>query len=289
MANSENTTKSNFVADLDLTSMLVAPNRCIMSAPLTDTIRSAKGSSRVGVLATMIDVACSDPALAACRPDWTATQDLSVHAAGWLTEGPIVVDAHLVRIGKKTIVTSANIYDAHGNQDFHQYQAQIDNLSEQEPTLTLSAQCLLTFARIPGTAASGVENYDPANWVGQIRRRSPAHAQPGNLNEKIGMRVIEPSKGIIEVPCIPYITNAIGTINGGVQSVILEVAAETVCPGMVATDIQINFLSQLKVGPARSSAVVLREAADHSVVAVQLTDYGNDDKLLTLATVTLQK
>ena len=294
MAISEVNIKSNFVADLDLTSMLVTPERCIMLAPLTDAVRSSKGSSRVGVLSTMLDVACSDPALAACRPDWTATQDLSVHAIDWLVEGPMVVDAQLLRIGKKTIVISAIIYDGHGRSDIQEIKALIDgapktNTSGEQSALTPAAKCLLTFARIPGTAASGAENYTPAEWVGKLRRRTPEGAEPGEINEKIGMNMIDAENGVIEVNCIPYIINAIGTINGGVQTVILEVAAESMRPGLVATDIQVNFLSQLKVGPARTSATVLRDAADHSVVSLQLMDAGNDDKLLTLATVLLQK
>ena len=48
---------NNFVADLDLTSALVNPQRCIMWAPFSDLIKAANGSVRVGVLATMIDVA----------------------------------------------------------------------------------------------------------------------------------------------------------------------------------------------------------------------------------------
>ena len=101
--------------------------------------------------------------------------------------------------------------------------------------------------------------------------------------------MVAPAAGIVEGASAPYVINAIGTINGGVQAIMLETAAELLRPGMVATDIQIKYLSQMKAGPARTRGRVLRDAPDHSVVALELVDAGNDNKLLTLATVLLQK
>ena len=281
---------NNFVADLDLTSALVNPQRCIMWAPFSDLIKAANGSVRVGVLATMIDVACSDPALANYSPDWTATQELAVQAAQPLREGPVVIDARLVRIGKKTVVTSARIFDARGETELDRLCALGDAVADPGDPAPLGADCVLTFARIPRAATRGVADYNPGEWVGQVRRRSPLHPATGeDLNRKIGIQVVAPAAGIVEVASAPYVINAIGTINGGVQAIMLETAAELLRPGMVATDIQIKYLSQMKAGPARTRGRVLRDAPDHSVVALELVDAGNDNKLLTLATVLLQK
>ena len=60
-------------------------------------------------------------------------------------------------------------------------------------------------------------------------------------------------------------------------------------PGLVATDLQLHYLSQVKAGPIRTTGTVRRDAGDHSVVAVEVVDAGNHDRLLTLATVTLQR
>jgi len=60
-------------------------------------------------------------------------------------------------------------------------------------------------------------------------------------------------------------------------------------PGMTAADIQIHFLSQLKVGPSRTRGTVIRDARDHSVVLIELLDAGAGDKLLATATLTLQR
>ncbi|HVL01841.1 MAG TPA: acyl-CoA thioesterase domain-containing protein [Dongiaceae bacterium] len=261
-----------------------------MLAPLTDEIRSNAQTCRVGMLATMVDVAGSDPVLAAWNPDWTATQDLSVYAAGSLTEGPIVVDARLLRRGKKIIFVEVDIYDGHGVTDIDELKTHIDGASAGNPgRLTLAAKSLVTFTRIPRTGATGVDTYDPNKWVGSIRKRSADQHNTDLLNDRIGLKVCDRGAGVVEVANSPYVSNSIGTINGGVQAFTLEAAAEIMRPGMTATDIQIHFLSQLKVGPSRTRGTVIRDARGHSVVQVQLLDAGADDKLIATATVTLQR
>ena len=279
--------QKNFCTDLNLTSKLITPGRCLMWAPLTDPIRSPRNACRVGVMATMVDVAGSDPVLAAWSPDWTATQDLSVHSVAPLLQGPIVVDTRLLRLGKKVIFVSAEIYDGHGIDDLEQLQALIDTFHPEHSDLSLTARSLATFVRIPRTGASGVDQYDPNKWLGAIRKRTAQQENQQALNHRIGLKIVDPAAGVVELTNTPYVANSIGTINGGVQALMLESAAEAMCPGRIATDIQIHFLSQLKSGPARSVATLIRDAADHSVVLIQLLDAGASDKLIATATVTL--
>lgn len=280
--------RKNFCFDLNLTSKLVEPERCLMCAPLTDEIRSKAKTCRLGVLVTMVDVAGSDPVLAAWNPDWTATQDLSVHAVDSLIEGPMVVDARLLRRGKKVISVAADIYDGHGVFDLDELQAKIDGATKTSSGLTLTARSLVTFTRIPRTAASGVDAYDPNKWLGVTRKRIAGIHNKDTLNDRIGLKIIDAGAGIVEVANTPYVANSIGTINGGVQAIVVEAAAEAMRPGMIATDIQIHFLSQLKVGPAQTRGAIIRDAQDHSVAMIQLLDAGAGDKLLATATLTLQ-
>ena len=275
--------RKNFCFDLNLSSRLVDPERCLMIAPLTDEIRAQDQSCRLGILVTMVDVAGSDPVLAAWSPDWTATQDLSVYAVGALTEGPVLVDARLLRRGKK------DIYDGHGVTDLDELQASLDGTIAGRSRLTLAAKGLVTFTRIPRTAASGVDEYDPKNWMGTIRSRTSDHYNEAVLNDRIGLKVCDAGAGIVEVALTPYVGNSIGTISGGVQAITMEAAATAMRPGMTATDIQIHFLSQLKVGPSRTRGTIIRDARDHSVVLVELLDAGAGDKLLATATLTLQR
>lgn len=260
-----------------------------MLAPLTDEIRSQDRSCRLGVLVTMVDVAGSDPVLAAWSPDWTATQDLSVHSVAALVEGPALIDARLLRRGKKVIFVASNIYDAHGITDIDELREKIDGGAGDKSGLTLVAKSLVTFTRIPRTGASGVDAYDPNKWIGTVRNRTSDQHNEDALDDRIGLKVCDAGAGIVEVAYSSYVGNSIGTISGGVQAITMEAAAKAMRPGMTAADIQIHFLSQLKVGPSRTRGTVIRDARDHSVVLIELLDAGAGDKLLATATLTLQR
>jgi acyl-coenzyme A thioesterase PaaI-like protein len=282
--------RGDVVGEMNPTSVLVTPTRCFIRAPLTDAVRNRAGFASAGTLATLIDVGTSDPALAGCKPDWTATQDLSVYGAGQVTEGPIVVNCQLVRVGKKVIVVSAEVYDGHGLEDFAELAAAIDGLPvRQDTSVTLAATGLVTFARLPRAAASGVDDYDPGAWVGQVRHRAVSIPAAGSIYDRMSFGVLDAPTGQLELQRTSYVANSIGTINGGAQAMLIETAAQTVRPELTATDLQIHYLSQVKTGPARSAATVIRDAPDHAVVNIRLVDAGHDDQLLALATVTLQR
>lgn len=273
----------NFVGDLAPQILLLAADRCLVVAPLTDAVRAPGGVAGLGMLATLADVGASDPALVACTPDWTATQDLSLHGAGPVKVGPVLVDCRLVRVGKKVVVVLTDIYDGRGEHDLAALQAAVDG-----GRAALAARGLVTFARLPRTAARDVDGYDPASWVGRLRHR-PGGQPKGTLVERMGVRVVDAAAGQVELARTGYVANSIGTINGGAQAVLAQVAAEGLVEGWSAVDLQMHYLSQVKAGPARSSATVLRRGADHAVVDVRLVDAGNDDQLLALATVTLRE
>lgn len=278
----------HFTADMDLTSLLVTKERGLLLAPLTDAVRSPAGAAPIGMVMTLMDVAASNPALAAGTDSWTATQDLSVTSAASLTEGPVVLDVELVRVGKKVIIVGVDVYDGHGVDDLTAIQATlVDRPGTGASALTLAATGIVTFARIPRTAARGVTAYDPGRWVGEVRRRELTAAPTGTMNDRMGFVMVDAGAGSVSLERTSYVVNSIGTINGGALTILAEVAAEAMRPGLVATDMQIHYLSQVKQGPALTRGTVVRDARDHSVVAIEIVDHGNDDALLALATVTL--
>lgn len=280
----------HFVGEMHPVTFLVSPARCLLRSSLTDAIRSRAGVASVGTLATLIDLGTSDPALATCAPDWTATQDLTVHGAAAITEGPILVDSQLVRVGKKVVVVSAAVYDGHGLEDFGEIESGIEaREAGRDSPLTPAGTALVTFVRIPRPVAPGVDDHTPDQWIGKAHQRASSNSVGGSLFDRMGFRVLDPSGGRVELDRTSYVANSIGTISGGAQALLLEVAAEAMRPDLVATDMQLHFLSQVKVGPARSSGAIIRAAKDHAVVSLQLIDAGNDDQLLALATVTLQR
>lgn len=277
----------HFCTDLHLTSKLVNKERCLMVAPLSDQIRSNDRSARLGAIATMVDIAGSDPVLAAWEPDWTATQDITINSISRLIEGPIVVDAKLLRLGKKIIFVSANIYDGNGLECINELEKRMDAIDKPESSLRLTAKSLITFTRISRSGAEGVESYNPNTWVGEEKLRTSGRTNLLMLNDRLGLVIKDSMNGVLEVENTPYLANSIGTINGGAQAVAIEAAAQSMRPKLLCSDIQIHFLSQLKVGPAVTECTVIRDDKDHSVIGVQLCDKGTG-KLLASATVLLR-
>ena len=197
-----------------------------------------------------------------------------------------------MRLGKRVVVVSVDLYDGHGMDDSARSRpsSTVDGASGTG-RLTLAARGLVTFVRLPSTAADPqhADDYHPLSWVGEVRTRSGDHAPEGTMRTRAGLHVLDGPAGVVEVFHSPYVANSIGTINGAVQSLALEAAAEAIRPGLVATDVQIHFLSQVRTGPARTRASVVRDAGDHCVVVVELVDAGAEDRLGARATVTLQR
>jgi acyl-coenzyme A thioesterase PaaI-like protein len=272
----------SFTSDWGMASLQVTPQRSLIRANLTDKLRTPSGSAALGLLVTVSDVGASFPALVACSPDYTATRDLSLHGAGWVTEGPIVVDSRLLRIGSKTVHVSADVYDARGVTDLAEFAGLVDRGGPAP-----AARGLVTFARLPGSAG-GADQQHPEGWAGVLREQPVAPVE-GTIYSRLGLRVLDPAAGMLELDRTPFVTNRIGTIQGGAQVLLAESAALAMRPGLVAADAQAHYLSQLRVGPARSYGTVIRDAPDHSVVAVRLVDAGAGDQLLTLTTILLRR
>lgn len=244
----------NFGSDCEITTLFLTRERNLARAPLSDAVRTSAGSAALGLLVLMVDIAGSYPALASCRPDWTATQDLALHATGWVTEGPVVADMRMVRVGKKVIVVEGDVYDAHGLDDFEEIRAEIDGAGDGSGTgrLTPAARSLVTFVRLPGTAANSVGDFNPADWVGEVRELRPNRRPEGTMRSRAGLQIVDPAGGVVEVAHTPYVVNGIGTIGGAVQALAIEAAAEAMRPGLVATEPPTcRSTSSRRCGPAR--------------------------------------
>ncbi|GAB3760894.1 hypothetical protein GCM10027600_01620 [Nocardioides ginsengisegetis] len=219
--------------------------------------------------------------MASCPDDWLATRDLVLHTAAPVTVGPVVVDARLTRVGSSGVVVGTNVYDGNGCDDLDELAATIDR-----GALVAAATGLVTFARMTRLAAPGMDHYSPGDWIGEVRRTVGDATATSPVYDRLGARVL--AAGAVEIDCSPYVVNSIGTVTGGAQAALAELAALSVAPGQEAVDMQLHFLAQVRVGPLRTRSAVVRRAPDHSVVNVRLLDAGDENRLLTLATVTTQ-
>ncbi|HEX7094408.1 MAG TPA: hotdog domain-containing protein [Acidimicrobiales bacterium] len=263
--------------DLRLEMLKTAVDHAFVWAPVQPHATADNGALRLGVLGTMIDSAGAVIALGAATPDWIATADLGYRTIAPVREGPVIMTSRLVRAGATIIVIGVDVYDGKG--------------SEAAESGTPCGTGLMTFSRIPASASAA--KVDPFANIGvRTSNALPDSRIDVPLHEKIGLRVIDAERGVVEIDKHDYVRNSFGTINGGAICMVFEAAAEHAARAAggrpyVAADLSVHYLSQTKTGPARTAARVLRHDDAHAVCELSLVDTGNDDQLLALANVTL--
>ena len=249
---------------------------------MTDAVRDASGAAALGYLAALVDVNAAMVALCAAHPDWTATADLMLHEAAPLVHGPAILESHLTRAGSRLIVVGIDIYDGDGVAD-------LDELARPDRPASRGERSR-DLRRVPAETSIVSGEFDPLGGIGQRRHIEPPGGLPTEpLLERCGLTVIDAEQGVVELASTPYVHNSRGRINGGVLGMVFQGAAEAAVPGYVGSDLHIHYLAGARTGPVRTSTVVLRDADDHAVCAVEAVDAGNDDRILALATVTLQR
>jgi acyl-coenzyme A thioesterase PaaI-like protein len=94
--------------------------------------------------------------------------------------------------------------------------------------------------------------------------------------EYVGARIIEP--GVVDMERTPFVVQAAGSLQGGAVALLGELAAETLT-GSPVIDLDVRYLSAVRVGPGRATATLLGQG----LVRVEVRDRGRDDRLTALA------
>jgi acyl-coenzyme A thioesterase PaaI-like protein len=78
------------------------------------------------------------------------------------------------------------------------------------------------------------------------------------LFDQLGIRVLDPALGAIEIDRTDYTRNSFGSLNGGAIAIAAEAAAHALVASQGQTfdsvDISVNYLSQTRSGPGRTTA-----------------------------------
>jgi len=263
------TATGHFLRDLGCSHLLTAPDRALLALPAGPHLAGPAGAPvGLAVLATAVDIVTSDPAMATCPADWMATRALSLHATGHATGheaglaavGQLVVDARLVRAGSSGVVVSAEVYADPGLDVALTAVAAV--LDTTAPPAVATA--LVDFARITRDAAPTMADYTPAAWIGQVRRVEGGAVGPGTVYERMEPQQLAP--GVVVCAASPYVTNAIGTVTGGAQAALAELAATSLVPHAVAADLQ-----RRRRGAARCRRRPAVDAGDGDAAQPRLT------------------
>jgi acyl-coenzyme A thioesterase PaaI-like protein len=100
-------------------------------------------------------------------------------------------------------------------------------------------------------------------------------SMPVPFPEYVGVRLIAP--GTAEVDLTPFVMQASGTLQGGVVGLVGEVAAESLTRSPVL-ELDVRYLSAVRVGPGRATAVRL----GRDLVRVEVRDGGSHDRLAAI-------
>jgi acyl-coenzyme A thioesterase PaaI-like protein len=223
-----------------------APVRPELFAPGTTRIRTA-------LLLTMVDL------VAGHTPDvpLAPTVDIRVQVfAPNPTTGTILLRCRPLRVGSRMVVSETELLDGTTGVPF--------------------ARALSTFLRM-------------ALGPGAAHGTRPVPAMPAaSFDEFLGARVVHAHR--LELDPDPRLDNGhVGTVQGGVQSFLAELAAEHALGDgrrLVATDLDIRYLSRLDVGPLAATVEAVPSADGRATARVRLTDAGDDDRLVSYVSLT---
>lgn len=241
--------------------MTTVPELCF---PDSDVVRPS-------ILVTLVDVTAGRMAALATAPKLSMTVDFHYQAWARPPVGVIVTQPHVRKAGATTVVTETFLHpaDAAGSQPAGP-----------------------AFAVVIGTFLASLRPGDilppEHDRLGDILRSGPTLSVP--LPEHLGIVVVEP--GVVEIARRQDVLNPAGTIQGGAFCVACEVGAETAATeatgsAQAVVDLDLRYLSATRVGPGRSSTVVLRVGTDDgtspTITRVEMRDPGNGDRLTGLA------
>jgi acyl-coenzyme A thioesterase PaaI-like protein len=216
-------------------------------ATLSDALRSP-GSAlpRPSVLATIADCIAGIPACFVTTPALAVTLDIAVRMVADRCGDDLVVAGEIVKPGRSTVASEIRFSDA--------------------TTASLVAVTYVTFMASPR----------PQDQAPPLQRgMRTTGSMPAPFPDYVGTRHLAP--GVAEVDLTPFVMQASRSLQGGVVAMLGEVAAESLT-GSPVVDLDIRYLSAVRVGPGRATAT----AMGGGLVRVDVRDAGSDDRLAAL-------
>jgi len=223
---------------------LVTEQLCI---PGTDRIRSS-------VMACWTDIVGGSEANRLAGGRVALTADLTIRLLAPPVANAVVISSRVLKAGRTTIFCEARL------------------TNERGATFAVSH---MTFQTSPRT--EDVIGGD--GLPGLSRPAEPATpSYPVPFFDFLGLR--RAASAVVELDRRPPVMNPAATLQGGALAALIEAAAEDVC-GPVG-EMEIHYLSAVRIGPGRASAAAL--GAD-GLTRVEVSDPGNQGRLATLGLV----
>ncbi len=234
----------------------VAENEIDMvgDAGMTDALRyPGSGLPRASVLATIADCMVGIPACMATAPKLAVTLDIAVHNVATRCGDRLEIAGEIVKKGRSTVAGEVRFTDAE--------------------TKDLVAHSYVTLMASP-------RPQDVAPQMLRGMRTTGSMASP--FPDFVGLRTVAP--GVAEIDLVEFVQQASQSLQGGLFGLLAEVAAESLTRAPLL-DLDIRYLSAVRVGPGRATASLLGD----DLVRVEVRDSGNDNRLAALILIRVRR
>ena len=225
----------------------------------------------VGSLIPIVDIVAGTCARRWADGDWLTTSDVWIHecvpiaVAMQEAEPALKTTAQLMRRGGRSMVVACEVTIG----------------------LIRVATATLEFTRIRREASShsvvGIEREGQSTKLGD----GPALGQP--LVDACGIVLLDNAAGVASLPHSPFVSNSIGTLQGGTLGLLVSVAAGAmVGEGARAVDVHYRFLAQTGDGPAQTVGTIIRAESGAATIGISVTDVSRDGLLVGHAVVRVE-
>lgn len=233
---------------------------------IRDEMRNAWGGVHGGLGVALIDAVGGRLAVRAALPDLVATSHISIQTGDTAREGLLIARAGMLRRGRSVVALDVALEEARPDG------------SERR---SVGFGCA-TFAIVPNTGPPELAQHIAAHAEGSVEIGGPDARLPAPFLSCIGLRVVDASRGIVEVDRSPYLQNHLQALQGGIVATLAQASAEQAAAAAsgaprVACDLSVQYLSLGRVGPFRTRARVLRHGDHGAAVRVEVVDAGVED------------
>lgn len=254
--------------DLGVNYRLTSRTSSEVRLPVTEHLLHDDRSVRSDVLLTVFDEAAGFLAIFSVLPDWLATADMTIGVDPRPVGDEVVFETRILKAGKRLVVVEAEA-----------------SISGERTAWAATA-----FSRVPRSARNAdfeIPEPDPDT----VHHMAVAGSGlDRSYPDALGIRTLDATHGVVELEGDDYTRNSAGLLHGGVGGTICLAAVEALASsagGRWRTiDAHFHYLSPGRVGPFRTSAHTLARHAERSVSRVELVDAGDDDRVMTVATIT---
>ncbi len=259
-----------------------------VSFPVVPEILDAAGRPRLGLLATIADMAAGEDAIRALYPQWVATSSLSLHASDIPSNGRIRARSSLIRRGRTTVVLEVFLDHVPNKSANADADVPPDPIKATPIGLSTTSMAILPERR---AAQNNV------TWADEPAPRTE-FSLPGSgfnrpLLERLGIRFdsSDPSTSLIE--CVPYVLNTLGAIQGGIVSLFIEAAAENYATHTLGRRVQVHslevhYLKLCRGNPIRAAVRKVGSTREGLLLRVELYDEGQEGVLATVGNVLVE-